>query len=144
MSLEENKAIAIKLNDEIYNKGNLDIIDELLGEDYVQHPGMRTREQSKEGRKEFLANTPGRSVTLEDAIAEGDRVTLRWTQHIPHSWEYAGIAPTHKMLHWHGISIYRIVDGKIVEDWAVVDQLGFFKQWGYTPDMEQVQEGGWE
>ena len=60
------------------------------------------------------------------------------------AWEYAGIAPTGKMLKWRGISIYRIADGKILEDWGLSDTLSFHKQWGYTPDIEQVKANTWD
>jgi len=141
MSVEENKQIARRYNDELHNKGNVDIIDELMSPDVIAHPGMRTREQVKEAN---LNPTPGKTLKVEDMIAEGDKVMFRWTMQAPHTWEYGGIAPTGKMVKLTGISIYRIVDGKIVEDWAQTDMLGFYKQWGYTPDMEQVEESTWE
>jgi predicted ester cyclase len=144
MSLEENKAITRRFNDELWNKGNVDIIDELMSADVVSHPGTQTREQFKQGAVEFLGNCPGMTMTLEDMIAEGDRVAFRWMWTMPHTWEYAGIAPTGKTLKWRGTSIYRIADGKIVEDWGLSDTLSFYKQWGYTPDMEQVKANTWD
>ena len=144
MSVDENKAVTRRLMDELWNKGNVDIIDELMSEDLVQHPGGGTRERLKQNVAQNLANCPEVSITLEDVIAEGDMVAFRWTMRGPHSWEFAGIAPTGKMLTRTGINIQRIADGKIAEAWCQIDQLGFYKQLGCTPDMEQVQESTWD
>ena len=144
MSVEENKAIARRFNDELWNKCNLDIIDELMADNIVLHPKTRSRDDFKQGASEAIANWPERTMTIEQIVAEGDIVVLRWTIVFTHVNEVWGIAPTGKKLKWTGISMYRIVDGKLAEDWARTDDLGVMKQLGMAPDMDQVQAGTWD
>jgi predicted ester cyclase len=75
------------------------------------------------------------SITVEDQIAEGDKVVSRWTIRGTHKGEYMGIAPTGKQVTITGISIYRIEKGKIVEDWANSDMLGMLQQLGAIPSL---------
>jgi predicted ester cyclase len=142
MSVEENKAIARRWNDELFNKGNPDIIDELADANYVMHPGMVDREGFKQ--IDLGAVLSDLSITMEDMIAEDDRVAFRATVRGKHTGEYMGAPPTGKQVTLTVISIYQIKDGKIVEDWTSGDMLGFYKQLGITPDMEQVQESTWD
>jgi predicted ester cyclase len=144
MSVEENKAIARRFNDELWNKGNLDIIDELMAEDLVAHPGMRSRDDFKQSMKQGDALWPERTMTFEQVFGEGDMVVIRWTIVLTHTHEVMGVAPTGKKIKWVGISMYRIANGKIVEDWAQSDILGFHKQLGSTPNMEEVRESTWD
>ena len=144
MSIEENKAIARRWNEELFNNANADIIDELGHIDYVSHPGMTSREAFKQSMVQGGAGGADWSITIDDILAEGDRVAFRWTAHVTHTGEYMGVAPTGKRLTWTGLSIYRIADGQVIEDWHINDQLGFFKQLGITPDMDQVAECSWD
>ena len=115
MSAEENKAIARRFNDELWNKCNVDIIDELMAEDIVLHPSTGTRDDFKQGAIQTLADWPERTMTFEQIVVEGDMVVLRWTIVFTHVNEVWGIAPTGKKIKWTGISMYRVVDGKFVE-----------------------------
>ena len=117
MSLEENKAVARRFNDELWNKGNVGIIDELMADNLVAHSSSRNRDGFKQWAKQVDEFWPERTFTIEQMVAEGDTVVLRWTGVFTHTKEVMGIAPTGKKLKWIGISMYRIVDGKIAEDW---------------------------
>jgi len=74
-------------------------------------------------------------ITLEEIVAEGDMVVVRWRMHGTHTGEYMGVPPTGKVITNHGMSMYRIAGGKIVEDWAVMDMLGVMQQLGLVPSM---------
>jgi predicted ester cyclase len=104
MSLEENKAIELRFFEEVVNKGNLAVIDEIVAANFVQPDA-----------------TPG---MLEDMFAEGDKVVQRFTARGTHKSEWMGIAPTGKQMTASGIAIHRITGGKIVEGWTSMDMLG--------------------
>jgi predicted ester cyclase len=72
--------------------------------------------------------------TIEDLIAEGDKVVARWRSHATHQGDYMGIAPSGKEVEFTGISVYRIEEGKIAESWTVEDQLGLMRQIGAIPE----------
>ncbi len=136
MSVEENKAIASRYLEELMNKGNLAVVDELYATNFVAHglPGMTP---DREGYKQFVANAhialPDFHSTVEDIIAEGDKVVQRFTARGTHKGEFMGIPPTGKQVIITGIAIDRIVGGKIVENWANMDMLGMMVQLGVVP-----------
>jgi len=80
---------------------------------------------------------PDVHFTIEDQIAEGDRVVTRWTARGTHQGPLVGIPPTSKQVTMSGIAIYRLVDGKIVEQWGVNDMLGLLQQLGVVPILGQ-------
>jgi len=130
MSLEKNKAIVRRLF-EVYNEKNLDLLDKFLAPDYIDHLlKLRNLESFKQFYAQFYKGFPDTHSTIEDIIAEGDKV---WTHSIvtgTHKGEYRGVPPTGKEITMRCIDIYRIVDGKIGEAWAVYDFLDFYKQLG--------------
>jgi steroid delta-isomerase-like uncharacterized protein len=135
MSIEENKAL-IRRGTEILNRGNVTEIsttlDELFVPDFVRHDpagGFRSREDYKQFLFSLLAALPGQ-FTIEDLIAEGDKVVLRYTFHGTHQGQWRGLPPTGKSVTFTGIFIYRILDGKIVEGWENADALGLVQQLG--------------
>lgn len=77
--------------------------------------------------------------TLDDLIAEGDRVAARWTASSTHTGEFQGIAPTGKSSTIGGISIFRLVDGQVVEEWISYDNLGLMQQLGVVPAPETIR-----
>jgi predicted ester cyclase len=136
MSLEENKAVVRRWHDEFQNKGNVDVIDELIDAKCVLHIDPQptdVREHWKQGHATFRAAFSDAHLTNEDMIAEGDKVVTRWTWRVKHTGEWMGIAPTGKQVEITGISIHRIAGGKIVEDWASADELGMMQQLGAIP-----------
>jgi len=130
MSIEENKALARRWNEEIWSKGNLAAVDELLATNFVFNypaPGLAP---DREGYKQTvtMASFANIQSVIEDMVAEGDKVAVRWTWRGTHKGEYMGIAPTGKQVTITGISILRIVGGKIVEEWGEMDNLGMMQQ----------------
>ncbi len=141
MSTEENKKI-VRRNYEELNKGNLAVIDELYADDYVGHiatlPGpVRGREALKQVQGAYFAAFPDLHETPEDLIAEGDKVVIRETYRGTHKGDLQGLAPTGKQASFTSIDIYRIVGGKIVEQWVEWDALGFMQQLGAIPAPAQ-------
>jgi len=137
MSLEENDALARRSVEEIWGKGNLDTVDELYADDFVWHwapPGVTS---NREGYKQFVtasfAAFSDVRCPVEDIIAEGDKVMVRWIWRATHKGEYMGIAPTGKQITMTGISILRIAAGKIAEEWGEMDMLGMMQQLGAVP-----------
>jgi steroid delta-isomerase-like uncharacterized protein len=138
MSAEENKAMFRRLMDEVVNKGNLDIIDELVAADVVEHeellPGLP---QNREGVKQFFAILrsafPDIKATIEDVIAEGDRVVARGTMSGTHQGEFMGIPATGKKVSFGAIDILRITNGKFVEHWGLTDSMAMMQQLGVIP-----------
>ncbi len=137
MSLEENKAIELRFFEEVVNKGNLAVIDELVAANFVDRCALPGVAPDREGYKQFFAAAhsafPDFHSTLEDMIAEGDKVVQRFTVRGTHKGEWMGIAPTGKQIEVGGIAIHRLAGGKIVEDWASMDMLGMMQQLGVVP-----------
>ena len=118
---EENKALSRRVSREVFGQGNLAVVDEVYAPDYVDHNAPPLPDPGVEGFKQrvtmFRTAFPDASVTIEDQIAEGDRVVTHWTGHGTHTGEFAGGAPTNKEITVTGMSVDRIVNGKIVESW---------------------------
>jgi predicted ester cyclase len=140
MSVEENKDVVRRWHDEFWNKGNVDVVDELIDAKCVRHVDPQptdVREYWKQSHITFHAAFSDAHITNEDMIAEGDKVVTRWTWRLKHTGEWMGIAPTGKQVEVTGISIHRIAGGKIVEDWANADELGMMQQLGAIPPLGQ-------
>ena len=141
MSIEENKAIELRFLEEVVNKGNLAVIDELCAANFVDHTALPGVTPDREGYKQFFAMSrsalPDMHSTLEDMIAEGDKVAERFTIRGTHKGEWMGIAPTGKQVTVQGMAIHRITGGKIVEDWSNIDMLGILQQIGVVPPLGQ-------
>ena len=129
MSLEENKAIVRRMI-EAYNKHNLDWFDEFIAPDYFDH----TNQVGPEGLKQLFNMAfkafPDWHETIEDIIAEGDKVWVRLTYTGTHTGEFFGLAPTGKKVTMTSVAIYRIVNGKLVEGRFIDNNLGMFKKIG--------------
>ena len=134
MTTEENKAVVRRFTDEVWNTGNLAIIDELFASTWVGHdlpPGLAPgREGLKQMVGAFRAAFSDIRATVDDQIAEGDAVAWRWTFQGTHSGEFMGIPPTSKKITLTGISIDRLAGGKFVERWDSADTLGMMQQLG--------------
>jgi steroid delta-isomerase-like uncharacterized protein len=133
MSIEENKAIARRWNEELWSKGKVAAVDELMATNFVWRtapPGMAS---GLEGFKQYVASLSSFSeikCVAEDMVAEGDKVAVRWTWSGKHTGEYMGMAPTGKKVTMTGISLIRIAGGKIVEEWDEQDSMAFMEQLG--------------
>jgi len=140
MSLEKNKAI-VRRYFEAVDKRNLAITDELIAPDYF-HRGfqVRSREEWKESVTMVLKAFPDYHEAIEDMMAEGDKVWVRYKGTGTNRGEYLGLAPTGKKVTYEAVCIYRIVNGKIVEMWSVSDMLDFFKQLGVIEYTEKAKK----
>jgi steroid delta-isomerase-like uncharacterized protein len=127
MSLEKNKGLARRYQEEVWGKGDLALIDELLAPDFIDHslpsgmdPGFAGAKRAVQGALDAF---PDGQWTVEDLIAEGDKVVIRWKLQATHEHEFRGIAPVGKPVTVAGITILRIADGKIAERWVNWDSM---------------------
>jgi steroid delta-isomerase-like uncharacterized protein len=130
--------IAGRFFDEVWSNGKLDLVDELFTSDYVGHPsGFEEAVLGPEGVKEYIRRLqeafPDLEMTVEDQVAEDDRVVTRWTARGTHHGELMGIDPTGHEGTVSGITIQRIRDGKVAEGWTNWDMLGMLQQLGLAP-----------
>jgi steroid delta-isomerase-like uncharacterized protein len=136
MSSEDNKAIVRRIFEEVWNRGNLAVVDELVAPNFVFHDPSTTL-HGPEGIKKYvmmyLKAYPDTHFTIEDQIAEGERVVTRWTVTATHKGELQGIPPTGKQVRVTGIVISHVAKGKVVEDWINWDALGMMQQLGVIP-----------
>lgn len=133
---EENKKIARRVIEELWNRGNFEVADELIARDYIGHmPGDETH--GPEGVKVFFSEQrlafPDIHYSVEDQVAEGDKVVTRWIARGTHKGELGGMPPTGKQGCVTGITISRIADGKLIEAWSNPDELGLMQQLGAIP-----------
>jgi len=136
MSTEENKALARRYIEELFNQKNLATIDELNTPDVVLHNASMTiqgREPYKQFVSMYLTAFPDMSMTIEDMIAEGDTVAERVTIRATHKGDFMGIPPTGKQGTVTAIYIVRFANGKGAEVWANGDDLGLLQQLGVIP-----------
>jgi steroid delta-isomerase-like uncharacterized protein len=141
VSVEQNKATFRRYVEEVGNEGNLDLVDEIFGSYLSHQPDGHTEERGPEDVRRFMGEFrqafPDFHSTIEDQIAEGDKVVTRWTMRGTHNGEFRGIAPTGEQITVTGIGIFRFSDeGKVVESWDNFDQLGMMRQLGAIPATE--------
>jgi len=130
MSTEENKAIQRRFQD-IWNQGDFDIIEEIFNKDYLNHSvKVKGFESIRQFVTVYRSAFPSVKFTIEDQVAEEDKVVMRYTITGTHKGEFQGIAPTGKPIAITGIAIHRIENGKIIEIWANWDALGLSQQLG--------------
>src|SRR3712207_716323 len=145
MSKEENKALVRREIEEVFSaQGDLDVADEIFAADYVNHNALspdptRGPEGAKEYARMYRNAFPDVQLSIEDQVAEGDKVVTRWIGSGTHQGEMMGIAPTGNRVRVTGITISRIEDGKIVEEWDNFDALGMMQQLGAIPSPEESQ-----
>jgi len=129
----DNKALVKRWFDEVWNQGRVAAIDELLGADSVVH-GLGGEMRGPAAFKPFHAAYrdafPDVRITLEDMIAEGDRVAFRWSATATHRGDGLRFAATNKPVAFAGMGIIRVENGKLVEGWNIFDQLGMMQQLG--------------
>jgi steroid delta-isomerase-like uncharacterized protein len=139
MSTEENKAIVRRFYEEVWGKRNLAVADELLDAKVVLHTPRQTEANivDREGYKQIVTYVytafPDLQATVEEMIAEGDKVVVRWAWQGTHQGEWQGIAPTGKPIRNEGITIFRLTNGRIVDDRFQGNGLGLMQQLGAIP-----------
>ncbi len=142
MSAQENKDVVRRFWG-VWEQGNIDLVDELLAPDYVNHsPGIPGQPAGPEGVKAvvsmFQNGMPDLRVIVEDMIAEDDKVAVRYTLEGTHEGELFGIPPTGRRLSIKSITVERVSEGKIREHWRITDSLDMMQQLGAIPTPEHV------
>jgi steroid delta-isomerase-like uncharacterized protein len=136
----ETQAIARRFLEEAFNSGNLGVIDELVAPEFVNHDaalpeptvGIEAAKASISGYRDAF---PDLRLTVEQQLGEGELVTTRWSARGTHQGELMGMTATGKQATVTGITIDRIVDGRLVESWTNWDTLGLMQQLGVIPAL---------
>ena len=142
MLSESNKTVSRRFFEEVFGKGKLNVLDEIIAKDHVNSgPGaISGLPNGPEGSKQFVTAYrnafPDVHFTIDEQIAEGDKVVTRWTAHGTHQGELAGLPATSKSATVTGIVVDRIVNGKIAESWGIFDEFGMMQQLGVIPMPE--------
>lgn len=135
MSTETNKAIVRRYLEQVIDEGHADLVEEFLAESIELHgtglaPGLAA---VKQWVAMMAAAFPDRHLTIDDVVAEGDRVVARTTLNGTHQGELQGIPATGKLVTQPSITIFRLANGKIVEGWFAADNLSMMQQLGVIP-----------
>jgi len=141
--VSEHKQLVQRFYEEVVNAGDIDKIDELVAEDFVEHEEFPGISSDREGVKEFFrllrGAFPDVHFTAEDVIADGELVASRFTMTGTHDGEYMGVPATNKQVKVSGIDVLRVRDGKCVEHWGQFDAMGLMQQLGALPTPTQAQ-----
>jgi predicted ester cyclase len=130
MSIEENKAVVRREQEELWNHtGDLEAAEELFAAGQA--------EAAKQEAANFRRGFPDVTSIIENLIAEGDKVVARWRSRATHQGDYMGIAPSGKAVEFTGISFYRIEGNKIAQSWNIEDQFGLMRQVGAIAELGQ-------
>lgn len=134
MTVEQNKEIARRYLLDVWGEWDFEAEKELVAEDLVDHNAVPELPPGREGHHQFLvvcqSAFPEFDVTIDELIAEGDKVAYQWTAKGTHEGEFMGVPPTGNEVTITGSDIVRIEDGKIAETWHVEDNLGLMQQLG--------------
>jgi steroid delta-isomerase-like uncharacterized protein len=141
---EQNKAIVRRLFEELWNKGNLSVADQLFSPNYTHHDSSTPdfgRGPESERKRATLYRTafPDLHLTIEDIIAEGETVMARWSCRGTHKGDLSGMAPTGKQFTISGVSIARLANGKMAEGWINWDAQGLMQQLGVVPEPAKTK-----
>ena len=138
MTLDDNKSMTRRFFDEVVSNGNLRVVDELCSPDYRLHatlsgPDSIDLVQMKELVRSFRSSFPDARITVEDIVAEGDLVAARLKERGTHAGEFKGIPPTGRRVTYGSMTFLRIVEGKIVDHWGLLDLPSLLQQLGASP-----------
>jgi steroid delta-isomerase-like uncharacterized protein len=137
---QSNKDVVRRYYDEVLNGADVALLDDLALAEYIEHdplPGQGEGRQGFKDRVTMIVTAFGQKFTIEDVIAEGDRVVVRWTGSGTHVGDFMGIPPTGRSFTIAGIDIHRIENGRMAEHWHVVDQLSLMGQLGLIPQAQE-------
>ena len=142
MSVEQNKALVRQMVEEIFNRGNTSLAAEFLAPDFVEReelpPGIPSDREGVTQLTTMLRSAfPDFKATIDDIIAEGDKVVIRQTWTGTHKGEFMGVPPTDKSVSFGVIDIIRVAGGKFVEHWGQMDSMGLMQQLGAIPTPGQ-------
>ena len=137
MSNEQNKANMSRLMVDLFVKGNMSVADELVTPDFIEHsaaPGLPTGIPGLKAIAHIIrSGFPDFNLTVDDVVAEGDRVVLRLTKSGTQLGELFGVPPSGKFASWSAIHIIRMENGKMAEHWDVIDFMSMMRQIGAIP-----------
>jgi len=138
-NLKKNKQFIQVYTADFWNTHNIEAFDKYYADDLIVHfaDADRDSEQYKGLCQAYFAAFPDMKVTIDDLIAEGNKVVKVWTASYTHKGEFMGIPATGKAVVQWGIKLYRIEDGKIAELWFCKDDFGVMKQLGVIPPMSE-------
>lgn len=145
--MDPSKHVIRRFVDELWNGRRLEVADQIFSEDCVTHqlrsgaldePAPRGPQAIQEHVSAWLKSFPDLRFRIEQMIAEGDRVVSQLVMEGTHEGTWMGISPTGKRLHIRMITIHRIANSKIAEDWVLVESLGFFQQLGLLPETAEL------
>ena len=139
MSELDNKAVVRRYYEEVLNQGRLSVLDDIAAEDYTEHdplPGQGNGRDDLRARVSLLKAAFDPSFSIEDIVAEGDRIVVRWLSKGTHTGEFLGLPPSGEAYQIAGIDIHAVRDGRMAEHWHVVDQLSQLQQLGFIPQPE--------
>lgn len=135
-STAENEAVVRRFYDEVFNQQREDVIHEIIAPDYVDYghnPPGRGPQGALDDYRGVMAVSNDARYEIEDLVAGGDTVAVRWTGHLSHTGPIAGVEPTGKKLTLPGMSFYKVRNGRIVETRNQADMLGLLTQLGAFP-----------
>ena len=139
MSTDESKALVRREYEQGVNKKDFDVRDGTLAGNYLGHfpgvPPIQGIEAFKQFTSGFFTAFPDLQTTIEDLIAEGDKVAVRQTWRGTHTGDFLGIPPTGKQVVFSSTEFYRVAGGKLAEEWVELDMLGLLQQLGAIPPM---------
>ena len=143
---EANKVVVRRLMEELLTAGRIEVADELIAGDYVEHAPLPGQEPGLRGLKgalpRFWAAFPDFRLSIDDMIAEGDRVVVRSTATATHRGSFCGVPPTGLRVRWTAIDIIRLADGKQVEHWGNQETLEVLHQLNHLGVHTVDQDGG--
>lgn len=147
MSIAANKAVVMRFYDELWNQRKTEIADELFAAGCLTHQLQsgavdagqpRNAEAIKDHIAGWLAGFPDLQFEVEQMLAEGDFVTSRCVVHGTHTGMWFGLGATGKRVNIRMVVTHKLREGKIVEDWVLVESLGFFQQLGLLPPIAEI------
>ena len=143
MNNDQLKNFILVYTDAVWNRHDVDAIDEYYASEYAHHdvsrPDVTSLADYKQWARDLLAAFPNLQVSADDLVAEPNKAVKRWTATGTHDGVLAGIPPTGRQVTFHGVSVYRFADERIVESWYCYDLLGLLQQLGLgLTAVEQV------
>jgi len=139
VATQENENVVRRFFEVVFNQGNSAAVNDLVASDFVDHNPFPGQAPNREGLAQFVnmfhTPLPDLKVEIQDMIAQGDKVAVRWQARATHKGTFLQIPSTGKQVTISGLDIMRIADGKIVEHWGFQDQLGFVKEIGVLPAL---------
>jgi steroid delta-isomerase-like uncharacterized protein len=132
---ERNKAIARRIFEEVFTQGKLEVVDELYAPDFVNH-GLRRDvglQEDREAARGWRSAFPNLEMKVERLVAEEDLVSVLWTAHGTNTGTGMRLSATGKSIEVRGVTVWRIVDGRIKEEWSAYDERAVMQQLGLLP-----------